>query len=277
MLLRRICLTPFGCGIPTEAVLEEMRASDPPVFYLVGTPKARLKKYEADLLAQPWKNVREGVEVKLHDEEGELYVFAQSRDRVAKERAMRLRLRQLRSLLRRLRELEDMKLSAKNLLLKLGEAKAKHHAAWRLIDFELPDARSHETHAAFTWRLNRQKLHLVRRREGRYLLRTNLCGKEPAELWSFYMQLVEVEAAFKNLKDDLHLRPIYPQLQERIEVHIFIAFLALMPSPPGSGTLRAACGSLSRGFRRRSALPARHPARPSAAAGGRTHRACRPR
>ena len=66
----------------------------------------------------------------------------------------------------------------------------------------------------------------VRRREGRYLLRTNLSGREPAQLWQFYIQLVEIEAAFKNLKDDLQLRPIYHQLQHRIEAHIFVAFIA---------------------------------------------------
>jgi transposase len=66
----------------------------------------------------------------------------------------------------------------------------------------------------------------VRRREGRYLLRTNLSGREPAQLWQFYIQLVEIEAAFKNLKDDLQLRPIYHQLQQRIEAHIFVAFVA---------------------------------------------------
>jgi hypothetical protein len=74
--------------------------------------------------------------------------------------------------------------------------------------------------------LNRKKLRQVRRREGRYLLRTNLCDRDPAQLWQFYIQLVEVEAAFKNLKDDLQLRPIYHQLEERIEAHIFVAFLA---------------------------------------------------
>jgi hypothetical protein len=80
--------------------------------------------------------------------------------------------------------------------------------------------------ASFSYALNRKKLRQVRRREGRYLLRTNLCGRDPAQLWQFYIQLVEVEAAFKNLKDDLQLRPIYHQLEERIEAHIFVAFLA---------------------------------------------------
>jgi len=211
-------------GIPTEEVLQEMRASDPPVYYLVGTPKARLKKYEADLLGQPWKKVREGVEVKLHAEEGELYVFAQSRDRVAKERSMRLR--QLRGLLRRLKELHAMKLSAKDLLLKLGEVRGRYRAAWRLFDFELPALRGKNRPATFSFRLSREKLRNLRRREGRYLLRTNLCDKNPAKLWNLYIQLTEIEAAFKNLKDDLDLRPIHHQREDRIEAHIFISFLA---------------------------------------------------
>jgi hypothetical protein len=79
---------------------------------------------------------------------------------------------------------------------------------------------------AFSFALNRQKLRQARRREGRYLLRTNLCGHEPAPLWQFYIQLVEVEAAFKNLKDELQLRPIYHQIEQRVEAHIFVAFLA---------------------------------------------------
>lgn len=214
-------------GIPTEEVLAEMRASDPPVQYLVGTPKGRLTRYEADLLAQPWQKVREGVEVKLHAEDEEMYVYARSRDRVAKERAMRLR--QLRGLLRRLRELSQMTLSARELLLKLGEARERYRNAWRLLDFELPEpARGEKTKAParFAWRLNRDKLRKARRREGRYLLRANMPEAEPADLWSFYIQLTEVEAAFKTLKDDLDLRPIYHQLDSRIEAHIFICFMA---------------------------------------------------
>jgi transposase len=78
-------------GIPTEEVLAEMRASDPPVHYLVGTPKGRLSQYEAQLLEQPWQSVRAGVQVKLLAQAGELYVLAQSKDRVGKERSMRQR------------------------------------------------------------------------------------------------------------------------------------------------------------------------------------------
>lgn len=214
-------------GIPTEEVLAEMRASDPPVYYLVGTPKARLKNYESQLLEQPWKSVREGVEVKLHAQEGELYVLAQSRDRIAKERSMRQR--QLRGLTKRLKELHGMNLGTKELLLKLGQAHERYRTAWRLFDFELPEPRSGHNQPStngFCFRLNRNKLRQARRREGRYLLRSNLCGRDPAELWNFYIQLTEIESAFRTLKDDLDLRPIYHQLENRIQAHIFISFMA---------------------------------------------------
>ena len=224
-------------GIPTEEVLEEMRTANPPVYYLVGTPKGRLTKLERDLLPLPWATVRPGVNVKLLPREGELYVFAESRDRTQKERAMRRR--QLEGLVKRLKQLQPMKFKdTRQLLIKLGEAKGRYRAAWRLIDFVLPqaeasgpmagDAASEPTlaHPFFSFRLNRKKLREVRRREGRYLLRTNLCGRDPEDLWQFYIQLTEVEAAFKNLKDDLQLRPIYHQLESRIEAHIFVAFMA---------------------------------------------------
>src|ERR1700690_4047778 len=121
--------------------------------------------------------------------------------------------------------------------MKLGEAKARYHRAWRLLEITTPEVSAAEAMLAagaapqtaipnFTFALNRKRLRQVRRREGRYLLRTNLCGRDPAQLWQFYIQLVEVEAAFKNLKDDLQLRPIYHQLVSRIEAHIFVAFIA---------------------------------------------------
>lgn len=212
-------------GIPTEAVLTEMRQSTPPVYYLVGTPKGRLSQLEQKLLALPFTPVRSGIEVKLLAQEQELYVLAQSHQRIDKERAMRRR--QLRALLKRLKELQAMKFNtSQTLLLKLGAAKGKYRAAWRLLDIALPEAKTGPANVSFSFQLNRQKLREVRRREGRYLLRTNLSGQKPAQLWQFYLQLVEIEAAFKNLKDDLQLRPIYHQLQHRIEAHIFVAFLS---------------------------------------------------
>ena len=214
---RRIWL--MDRGIPTEAVLAEMRAADPPVQYLVGTPKGRLTRLERELLGKPWQEARPGVQVKLLPQDGELYVFAQSRDRVAKERAMRRR--QLKWLWRRLGQLAAMKLTRKELLMKLGAARSQAPTAWRLVPVIVP-----KTGATFSYRLDRNKLRQVRRREGRYLLRTNLTENDPAKLWSYYLQLVAVEEAFKNLKGDLAIRPIFHQHQDRIEAHIFIAFLA---------------------------------------------------
>jgi hypothetical protein len=206
-------------GVPTEEVLAQMRASDPPVHYLVGTPKGRLTRLEQALLEKPWHAARPGVQVKLLAQDDELYVFAESRDRIAKERAMRRR--QLKWLWARLKKLSTMKLTRDALLMKLGAAQTKTPAAWRLIEVEVATRG-----ARFTYRLDREKLRVVRRREGRYLLRTNLTETDPAKLWQFYLQLVEVEAAFKTLKGDLAIRPVFHQEERRIEAHIFIAFLA---------------------------------------------------
>src|SRR5215510_4575953 len=195
------------------------RARDPPVQYLGGTPKGRLTRYEKQLLGKPWQEARSGVQVKLLPQDGELYVLAQSTDRVWKERAIRRR--KLKWLWRRLKELSAMQLTREELLMKLGGARSEAKAAWRLVVVEVA-----EKDASFSYRLDRDKLRKVRRREGRYLLRTNLTEQDPTKLWSYYLQLVAVEEAFKNLKGDLALRPIHHQREERIEAHIFIAFLA---------------------------------------------------
>ena len=236
-------------GIPTEQVLAEMRAADPPVSYLVGTPKGRLSKLEKHLVTLPWQTVREGVDVKLlphpstSAQDQELYVLAQSHARINKERAMRRR--KLKWLWGRLKEIAAMELDREELLMKLGAARARARAAWRLVDV---DVAQHS--ATFTFTLDRAKLRQVRRREGRYLLRTNLCGKDPAELWRFYIQLVEIEAAFKTMKDDLQLRPIYHQLEQRVEAHIFVAFLAYCLHV----TLRARLTPLAPGLAPRAVL-----------------------
>jgi len=214
---RRIWL--MDRGVPTEKDLAAMRASAVPVQYLVGTPKGRLSKLEKDLLEKPWHQARTGVTVKLLPREGELYVLARSADRVAKERSMRRR--QLKKLWTRLHELHGRKLPREDLLMKLGAARQQSPSAWRLVAVEV-----HATEPTFTYRLKKDKLRQVRRREGRYLLRSNLTETDPAVLWSYYLQLVEVEQAFRHLKGDLAVRPIFHQEPRRIEAHIFVSFLA---------------------------------------------------
>ena len=195
-------------GIPTEAVLAEMRGSDPPVQYLVGTPKGRLSRLEKQLLTKPWQKARAGVQVKLLAEDDELYVYAESVDRASKERAMRSR--QLKWLWKRLRELAAMEIPREEMLMKLGAARSRAPTAWRLVDIEMDKESS-----MFVYTLNRQKLRRIRRREGRYLLRTNLTENDPALLWQYYTQLVAVEEAFKNLKGDLAIRPVFHQEERR--------------------------------------------------------------
>ncbi len=230
-------------GIPTEKDLAEMRAAQPPIYYLVGTPKGRLSRYEEKLVELPWQEVRAGVQVKLLQEEGEVYVLAESKDRVNKERSMRRR--QLKKLWARLKELKGKRLKRDQLLLKLGAAKQQWRAAWRLVEVNVPKAA-----ADWSYSLCKDKLRQVRRREGRYLLRSNLTGRDNAQLWQFYIQLVQVEEAFKNLKDDLNLRPIYHQKEKRVEAHIFVAFLAYCLHV----TLRARCRPLAPGLTARSVL-----------------------
>src|SRR4030095_9936270 len=126
---RRIWL--MDRGVPTEEVLAEMRAADPPVHYLVGTPKGRLTRLEKHLIAKPWQEARPGVQANRWPQQGELYVLAQSRDRVAKERAIRRR--QLKRLWARLKQLSTMQLTREELLVKLGRERATCGGQWKRL------------------------------------------------------------------------------------------------------------------------------------------------
>jgi hypothetical protein len=188
-------------GIPTEAVLAELRLSEARVRYLVGTPKGRLTKLEKELADKPWQEVRPHLRVKLLPQEGEVYVLAESGARIHKERAMRRR--KLKALWLRLGEIQHQDLSRDQRLEKLGGA--RDHAGRAVA------ALVNTTVAAdgkLTFSLERAKLRAVRQREGRYLLRTNLSADNPELLWRCYMQLVFVEEAFRILKGDLGMRPI---------------------------------------------------------------------
>ena len=207
-------------GIPTEKVREQMRRAQPPGQYLVGTPRGRLSQYEQRLAGLPWQVAREGVKVKLLTEDQELSVLAESPDRVNQERA--LRRRQLKGLGQRLKKLQGRKLQRDALLKKRGAALHDYPVAARLIQTAVAPRR-----ARLSFALRQDKQRQGRKREGRYLLRRKIpTGRSPEEVWPFYSQLTEVEAAFKSLKDDLALRPIHHQLEQRIQAPIFISFLA---------------------------------------------------
>lgn len=212
-------------GIPTEAHLAEMRGRG--AHYLVGTPKGRLSRLEGELATRSWEQARPEVKVKLLPQDDELYVLVESDKRLGKERSMRRK--KLKWLWRRLKDLQRQSPSYEQLLMKLGAAQKQVGRVAKLVRLELPEpptknARSRRVRFNFT--LDKDKLRIVRRREGRYLLRSNLSATDPAKLWQFYLQLVEVEAAFKDLKSELAIRPIFHQREDRIEAHIFVAFLA---------------------------------------------------
>jgi hypothetical protein len=209
-------------GIPTEETLAHMRSQG--TFYLVGTPKGRLNKLEQSLLRQPWHQARRQVRVKLLPSEGEFYLYVESADRVAKERAMRRR--RLKRLWRRLHELQQMKQSRDALLMRLGEARKLAGRTWSLVEIRVPEKNQPVTPETFTFSLSRAKLRRWRRREGRYLLRSNLTQDEPGAVWEKYLLLTRVEQAFKELKSDLSIRPIHHQREHRIEAHLFVSFLA---------------------------------------------------
>jgi transposase len=211
-------------GIPTEAVLAEMRDPERKVFYLVGTPRGRLQKYEKQWLELPWQKVRDSVEVKLFAAEGELYVLAKSTGRRAKEIAMRRR--RLVRLLRKLRAMRRSCPPRDQLLMRIGAAKTEAGRAFGFVNITLPEVKQTVTRQSFTFRLDKAKLREAELRDGHYLLRSNLVAEDPAVLWNRYMQLTQIEAAFKSMKSDLGLRPIYHQLEHRVEAHILIAFLA---------------------------------------------------
>ena len=214
-------------GIPTEETLREMRQSEPPVGYLVGSPRGQWGELKEDLAKVPWQKLREGVEVKLVRQGQEVYILAKSHGRREKERAMRRKkLARLLRTLRGLRRSRQRPWRRDTLLHKLGAAHKEAGAAWRFVKIQLPKARQTVNRQTFQFQLLKEKLQGTQERDGHYLLRGFNAGEQAAPLWEQYMQLSEIEAAFKALKSDLQLRPIRHHLEVRIEAHILVCFLA---------------------------------------------------
>ena len=211
-------------GIPTEATLAHMRSTEQKISYLVGTPRSKIRQYEKKWLELPWRKVRDAVEVKLFAEQGELYVLAKSEGRRAKERAMRRK--KLGRLLGKLRAMRRNCPPRDQLLLRIGAARKEAAGVSRFIEIRVPREGEAVTRASFHFRLDKTKLKAAEFEDGYYLLRSNLIEEDPAVLWERYIQLTQIEAAFKALKSEMGLRPIYHQLGQRVEAHIFIAFLA---------------------------------------------------
>jgi hypothetical protein len=214
-------------GIPTEETLQQMRQSDPPVSYLVGTPRARWDQCKDEWEKAPWQKLRDTVEVKLFSHGDEVYVLAKSQGRRAKETAIRRRkLARLLRTLRRLRRPRQRPWKRDTLLHKLGAAHKEAGSAWRFVKITVPQARKPVNRETFRFELLQAKLQDAQQRDGHYLLRGFRAGDQAGPLWEMYMQLMQIEAAFKTLKSDLQLRPIRHHVQLRIEAHILVCFLA---------------------------------------------------
>jgi len=211
-------------GIPTEEILAEMRSPERQTFYLVGTPKSKISQHERMWLDLPWQKVRESVQVKLYTHENELYVLARSEGRQQKEIAIRRR--RLVRLLLKLRAMRRSLPSRDQLLIRIGAAKKEAGSAFGFVKIQLPTKDQPVTRDTFRFQLDKDHLKEAERRDGYYLMRSNLTAEDPAVLWNLYVQLTQIESVFRSLKSDLGIRPIYHQKEDRIDAHIFVAFLA---------------------------------------------------
>ena len=200
-------------GIPTEAILAEMRDPAREVSYLVGTPQSKIAQYEQPWLDQPWHKVRDSVDVKLFEKDGEIYVLAKSAGRQAKETAMRRK--RLVRLVRKLRAMRHSLPSRDRLLMRIGAAKTEAGRAFGCVQIDVPGDQQPVTRTSFRFRVDKAKLTAAELRDGHYLLRSNLTAEDPAVLWTRYVQLTQIEAVFRSLKSELRVRPIYHQLEHR--------------------------------------------------------------
>jgi hypothetical protein len=193
-------------GIPSEAILQEMREPERQTFYLVGTPKARINQHEKKWLDLPWQKVRDSVDVKLYRHEGELYVLAKSEGRQAKENAMRRK--RLVRLQRKLRVMRPSLPKRDQLLLRIGAAKKEAGRAFGFVKIQIPNVSQAVTRKTFSFQVDKSKLKAAEQRDGHYLLRSNLTGENPAVWWTRYAQLTQIESVFRSRKSELGIRPV---------------------------------------------------------------------
>jgi len=215
----------FDRGVVSEENLAALRRRNGQ--YLVGTPRSKLKQFEAELLSGGWERVREDVEVKRVPMPGgeETYVLCRTTARREKEKAIRSRFsthleKALEGLAQRVAtgKLKDRGKIER----RLGRIEARYPSVTDLYQAQVV-----ETPAGLRveWQMLADRRVWQERREGAYLLRTNLAAESAAELWTKYIQLTEVEAAFRVLKSELSIRPVFHQLEHRVKAHILVAFL----------------------------------------------------
>ena len=235
----------FDRGVVSEDNLQKIRERHG--TYVVGTPRSRLKEFEGDLQRQDWKHVRGQVDVVLRPgDDGDTYVIARSVKRRAKENAIRRR---------RMRKLYDslnsLAISVEQgyvrhydvLVNRLGRLEERYAQVFGFV--EISRTRDNEDIKQFAFRLNRHALKKAYRQDGTYLLRTNLIENDPAKLWEQYIQLTEVESAFRALKSEIKLHPINHRIEPRVEAHVMVAFMGYAMWVCLKWKLKGMAGSLS--------------------------------
>jgi transposase len=200
--------------------------------YIVGTPKAMLKRFERELASGDWRSVQEGVEVKLVDGPGgeERFILARSRERVEKEKAIHQRF--LRRMEEGLQNLEMAMASgrlcdldkAQRRLGRLLQANTRAAAAFAVVIRKKRGPG--KARLTIEWTRQEQWQAWATLSEGCYLLRTNLIDEQPEVLWKRYIQLTDAEWAFRIDKDELEIRPVFHQTAPRVKAHILVCFVA---------------------------------------------------
>jgi transposase len=214
-------------GIATEANLTFLREHGQ--SFLVGTPRSQLSEFEAELATRDWREVREHVEVRSVQRGGQTYVLARSRDRRAKERAIRRR--QLLGLNGELRRLSASVAAgrlknADKVQQRLGRLAERWPMGWRFVQVEVERQTATGPAVRVGWTYRREKLRAALARDGAYLLLSDQADWTPEQLWTTYMQLARAEAAFRAMKSHLLLRPMWHQYSGRIQAHVFVCVLA---------------------------------------------------
>ena len=217
-------------GMVSEENLEFLRSREGQ--YIVGTPKAMLRRFEEHLLEKNWQEVQEGVEVKLvpGPDGTETFVLARSADRRKKEEAMHRRfLERFEAALVRMQaqaesgRLKDLGLANR----RLGRLAQQYWRAAGALEVTIKRRRGPgKARLKVSWKRNARWSDWAALSEGCYLLRTNLNETDPATLWKRYIQLTEAEWAFRISKDELEIRPIWHQTEPRVLAHILVCFLA---------------------------------------------------
>jgi transposase len=209
----------FDRGVVSEANLQWLRERGG--HYLVGTPRAQLKAYEKQLLEGSWRKISEQVEVQIVGQEEEVFVLCRSAKRREKEAAMRRRVVRglMRGLIKVRRQLRRQRIKKETRLQRhLGRLQERYSTVWKYARVEVEGLK-------LSWDWDRDQLRLAAQRDGAYLLRAHWTERDPERLWQAYTQLTEAEAAFRTLKSEVKIRPIWHWLERRVEAHVLIAFL----------------------------------------------------